>query len=463
MIPFPIISGHAYESFYPVNCYYSPEASSGKPAMVGCAGLKNHLKDTDVSGCVRAMHVFDNHLYAVIDVTLYRKSGANMETIGTISSPNGPVIMEHSADQLAVVENGRLWIVTTDGTMTDYTEQFPGTRIGSIAYQDGYFVGHEIGTGNWYESDIYDGASWNGSDYAITAGNSDNLVRLLSDHREIWAMGEKTCEVYYNSGASDFSFSRVPGGFVEKGLAGPLAVAKKDNTLFFLTHDRTFVRIDGYVPRIIGTRHIADAIQGYDRVDDCIAFTYAISGGEFVAFVFPDAKTTWEYNIATQLWHERRSYLQAPGDYTQWRANCHAVFNSVNVVGDFLDGVIYEIDPDTYDEGGEPLIFERVSPPVESNRNRVIHHAVEFEFETGVGLITGQGSDASLMMDYSDDDGSTWKGHRTGSIGEIGERLHRVRFNRLGSSRKRLYRLRISDPIKRVLCGAYIDAAVGRH
>jgi hypothetical protein len=48
-------------------------------------------------------------------------------------------------------------------------------------------------------------------------------------------------------------------------------------------------------------------------------------------------------------------------------------------------------------------------------------------------------------------------------MGAIGLYTTRARWSKLGSSRQRVYRVTISDPVKRVIIGAYHDASEGSH
>jgi hypothetical protein len=76
---------------------------------------------------------------------------------------------------------------------------------------------------------------------------------------------------------------------------------------------------------------------------------------------------------------------------------------------------------------------------------RVRHKSLQIDFETGVGVYTGQGSDPQAMLRWSDDGGRTWSNTHTKTIGAIGNYKTRVKFDRLGviaRSRVRAERLR---------------------
>jgi hypothetical protein len=84
--------------------------------------------------------------------------------------------------------------------------------------------------------------------------------------------------------------------------------------------------------------------------------------------------------------------------------------------------------------------------------------------ETGVGLDGGvQGSDPKAMLQWSDDGGHSWSNERWAGVGKIGKAKKRVIWRRLGSSRDRVYRVMISDPVKVVLIGAEITTEGGSN
>ena len=88
----------------------------------------------------------------------------------------------------------------------------------------------------------------------------------------------------------------------------------------------------------------------------------------------------------------------------------------------------------------------------------LIHNSLELVAETGVGLVSGQGSDPQLTLEKSNDSGRTWLTMPTKSLGQIGEFKTRVKWSSLGSSRYRRYRVSISDPVKVVIADAVLDA-----
>jgi hypothetical protein len=87
---------------------------------------------------------------------------------------------------------------------------------------------------------------------------------------------------------------------------------------------------------------------------------------------------------------------------------------------------------------------------------RTHHDAFVLDVSTGIGLETGQGSDPTIFLSYSDDGGHTFSDLRPMSLGELGDYLKRVVWNRLGQSRDRIYQVELSDPVDIALLDAYL-------
>ena len=120
---------------------------------------------------------------------------------------------------------------------------------------------------------------------------------------------------------------------------------------------------------------------------------------------------------------------------------------------------MYALDLDCFDDDGDPLLALRSSPHVaEGDYHRIRFHGLQVDIEAGVGLNVGQGDDPQMMVRWSDDGGHTWSNQRTAPMGKIGQYRARARLRRLGSGRDRVFEISISDPVKRVILGASVDA-----
>ena len=466
-IPF-ISAAPGPEGRYPINLYFDPEQEDGRPALVGTPGLLEYL-DLSNYAEVRGLHKMGDYLYAVCGATLYKINTTPTATsLGTLNTSTGPVWMAQNGTQIMISDgaDGYTYNAST-GTFAQISDaDFPGS--GTVTFQDGYLIINDPDTQKFYISALYDGTSWDALDYASAEGDPDDIVAVIMDHRELWIFGEETIEIFQNTGATDFPFERIPGGFLECGLESAASVAALDNSLFWLADDLTVRRAINYSPQIVSTPEINHQIAGYSRTDDAIGFGYTQKGHPFYVLNFPTAQKTWVYDalasaaVKQPVWHQRESYpVDALGNYSQWRANCYVYYNHKHIVGDFENGKLYELKTDTYTDDGETIKRQRTAPPVHADRKLIFFSRFEIEFEPGVGLITGQGTDPQAMHDWSDDYGNTWSNEHWTTIGKIGEYDTRAVWRRLGRSRNRTPRLTITDPVKVVIKGAFLDAKIG--
>ena len=156
----------------------------------------------------------------------------------------------------------------------------------------------------------------------------------------------------------------------------------------------------------------------------------------------------------------------ATGNLERHRSQCHAFFAGMHIVGDHQNGKIYELDQDTYTDNGEELKALRswrALPSGENKGGEVFYNNLKVDCETGVGLVTGQGSNPQLMLRYSDNGGHTWGNEQWETMGAIGEYSARVEFWRLGSSYgdNRVFELAVTDPVKRAFIAADLDYEKG--
>jgi hypothetical protein len=143
------------------------------------------------------------------------------------------------------------------------------------------------------------------------------------------------------------------------------------------------------------------------------------------------------------------------------RAIVHVAFNGENVVGDRENGKLYALDLDYYTDDGDYITSLRQTPHT-SEMNAIMRFwEVWIDVENGVGLDGGVfGSDPQALLQWSDDYGHTFVDGRFGSLGKIGERKTRLRWTRLGSGRDRVWRITITDPVKRIIIAAGMRADV---
>ena len=374
----------------------------------------------------------------------------------------GPVSIADNGTQLFIACNpdGFIYNESTGafGKITD--PDFPGAV--TVSYLDGYFVFNEPNSQKIWVTALLDGASIDPLDFASAEGSPDGVVSVLTDHRELWVFGTDTTEVWYNAGGVDFPLVRIQGAFNELGCAAPYSVAKMDNQIYWLGKDARgqgmVYRAAGYIGQRISTHAIEWQLQEYADISDATGYTYQQDGHSFYVLNFPGANTTWVFDVATGAWHERAAF--ANGSFNRHRGDNMCNFESNIVIGDYENGNIYTFDLTTYEDNGQPqkwLRSWRALPTGANNLNRTAQHSLQLDCETGVGLVTGQGSNPQAMLRWSDDGGHTWSNEHWRSMGQIGQYGYRTYWRRLGMTQKirdRVYEVSGTDPVRVYVMGA---------
>lgn len=96
-----------------------------------------------------------------------------------------------------------------------------------------------------------------------------------------------------------------------------------------------------------------------------------------------------------------------------------------------------------------------------SENRRVFLSKLTLDVQTGVGAVTGQGSEPVVMFRYSTDSGYTWSNERELSIGALGEYYAQVQTWRLGYGRNFVFEFSGSDPVTLGLLNCFIEGDEG--
>jgi len=336
------------------------------------------------------------------------------------------------------------------------------------AYQDGYGIYAKQVSTRWYLSKEDDFAEVNALDYASAGSFPDDVVAIISAQEELWILCRITSEIWYNTGAQDFPFQRRANLVMNYGCAAPYSLAiGHNNILFWLARNRDggFIIVDvvGYKISIISTEAMHNEIRSYSKVDDAIGWVTQWDGHIFYIITFPTADRTLAYDLITKTWSEWRSRRlnTQPSDNEyingRWIANNYVFFNGKYLVGDYSSGKIYELSSEDYTDDGAMIICERTMRVLADKLNRISIYSLEIDFERGRGLTTGQGSEPKVMLQVSKDGGVTYGNELWRTISKIGKYKGRAKWNRLGTSRAYVFRIRMTDPTYRVILGATID------
>ncbi len=442
------------------------ESGSAKvvKALFGTPGKRLLVDLGGVFGCRGLHRPTSGNAIAVCGSTVYRvATDWTFTSVGTIDTADTPVSMADDGTRVIIVTGPKGYQMNlTTNVLTEITDPaFYGSDF--VRYTKTVFIFNRPGTAQFYLADTASGVlTFNALDFATATTNAEPLVVHDVNHEELFLFKETVTEIWRATGG-DFLFSRDTNASIEKGCQAPHSVAALDNTLFWLGGDADgdgiVWRMNGYTPQRVSHDGVEFAIQNYATTSDAIAHTYQQEGHSFYVLNFPSAGATWCYDAATGEWHERAYRQPWDARLGRDRAVHHILFGGEHVVGDWENGKLYALDLDYFTDNGDPMPAIRSCPHINSTAyNEIRYNRIRIDCETGVGLNTGQGSDPIMMIRWSDDGGHTWSQLKSVRMGKIGEFKRRVSLDRLGMGRDRVFEISISDPVKRVILGAAVDA-----
>lgn len=423
-------------------------------------GLKE-WSNPNLQGICRGQISNQGVLYRVIGNTLYQVlSGGEHTSLGTISGSNRCIFS--SMGSQIIVNNGSGIVYVWDGErLQQNTDENLGSPNGATVLNNQAI--YDSGTGQGFDvSDVGKPLTINGVNNAQAESESDALVIPYAFRETLYLFGDKTIELWWNSGQGNPPFDKIQGAVIKMGLEAKYSVADNPDYIFFLGTDNQFHTLTGGASSVdtpISTPAMAKIIEGYSVKNDCIGWTMQLEGQWFYVATFPTEDVTWVYPIGGE-WFEWGSSLHG-----RIRANSYVNIFGKHLVGDFESGKLYELDAETYTDADEEIIRTRISAPIhgglfKQDGKEFEINELEILLQTGVGVVSGQGSDPFLMIAVSRDGGRTFGTERFLRVGKMGERM-KVRAKNFGRFENDcVIRVRVSDPIYWAIYNAKADVEV---
>lgn len=388
-------------------------------------------------------------------------SDGSTTTRGTLNTQSGRVSICESLTEIMIVDGRDGWIFTkADSTFTQITDtDFPATYF--CTYQDGYFIVPENGTQKFWISALNDGLTWDALDFTSVESSPDGLVAVYSDNGNLWCFGNRSVEVYQNTGNASFPFERIQGAVIQSGCEAPFTIQRLTDTLVWLGTDERGQGVvwaaNGYRATRISTAAIERKIAEAGNFTTAYAFTYHHEGHTFYCLQISGIDTTLCFDALTNQWHERSYKNPETNKRELHRAAAAVFFNKKIYVGDRINGRIYEMSSKYYDDAGDEILWERICPHLQNEKQFISYASFELDMEVGVGKNTGQGSVPKIFLQYSDDGGNNFSSELWRDVGKIGEKYTRVVWRQLGQSRDRVFKVAGSDPVFVQLNDAYVN------
>lgn len=388
-------------------------------------------------------------------------------TTGTasIADDGAPVAIYSSGDagqQLLIVGGGSAFCFSLEhNTLAEVVD---GASSGG--YIGTYFVVLDAATSTLKVSESLDGFTWDASQVYQRQTAGDSFLSMAVTSNEIWLLGSETTEVWEQTTDDETRFIPKSFVFIEHGIIAPGSLVRIADSLMWVAQNKDGA---GYVLRTsqgygvvrVSTHQIDRQLKGLASLADAIAWTYLEEGHHFYVLTFPSDNVTWVYDALTNEWHQRGYWDPDQMAFSAYRPVCHAfAFGGLgfgmHLVGDGQSGVVAKMSVDYgTDIDGSVIRRVRQAPMLSTpGKDLIFLDELKIDVQTGLGVSSGQGSDPTMMLQVSRDEGKTWGHEHWRSAGPQGKYGRRVRWTKLGSGRGIVVRLVVSDPIPWRLIGA---------
>ncbi len=440
-----------------VNCYAVP-LERGKSEVVihatdglaplatitGAGGIRAMAAVTEAEGLVVAGRVVER-----IDTS------GTATLVGALPSDGHVGIAQNADGEVALVCDG-LYYSYVGGVLTQLSDPDLPPPL-SVCSLKGYFV-YMLSDGRMFASDLNDFAV-EGLSYAQNEQAPDGGVVAWVRGNDLLGGGKRSIEVWQinpSAEAGTFPFSPVTT-IIEPATQQTIGVLSADSAIdgVFVASDKTVKLLDGYSAITISPPALNRAIAD-DPAPSAISATRWSSRG-YTFYAFSGSSWTWVYNATTKAWHEQKSY-----GLDRWRVSKVMDLGGTLIAGHYDSGTLYTLDHDTHTEARwdavaaawayDSHVMDVYSIPIADVARRMRHGEVVLDVVPG----TISGTDRHVELAWSDM-GEPFGHEMLRSLGALAQTRHQIRFQRLGSSHNRTYRIRMSAGGRRALYGAKLD------
>lgn len=342
-------------------------------------------------------HFFQNgREFAVVGTIFYEINAAGAPTalaLVSLTQPDHPATIcgnGKAGGQLMITAGNNLFIFDLATNVTTQVVAMQGKATMGDQL-DGYFLAIDSSTGTWYFSDLNDGLTWQtGTNFVNRSIASDSWVALKVANRYIWLMGSETSEIWYDAGTFPMPFAPYVSSVIPYGCGAIFSPGVTNGVISWVgrTGDgkAMVLQSQGTNPSVISTYALSNVLNGYSTLADGIGDTYTSRGHTFYMVSFPTAEATHVYDINTQLWHERLTWIEEQNEFIAWRPRYHAFAFDEHRMLDSVTGALYRMSEDIFTDVEErPIRRVRQTPTLFSENEQIFIDALELSAEIGLG------------------------------------------------------------------------------
>lgn len=335
-----------------------------------------------------------------------------------------------------------------------------------ITVLDGYFIALKPDTNSIYISGYKDGTVWNPLDFAERTGESDRMAAVFVAGGNLWMMGQKTIEIWTNTGNADFPFQRIDGATMNEGIYAKNSVCLVGESVMWLGGNAegsmTVWMADGYSPVRVSnnsTEYQLGLLNASAGAADGLAYSYVEDGHQFYCLNFPNSQI-WTYvydrtvpNIG-MAWHRRQEGTTSPAAQSVWY-HAYTFSPAVHLMGVGSNNKIVVMSSAVFQDVSQAYRKTRQAPHLNSNALWNFYHKLQIDMQMGDAV------GGTINLQISNDGGNTFGTAKPITFGAALNYTFRAIWWRLGRARDRVFKVYTDASRRIVIVNAYIDVDGG--
>jgi hypothetical protein len=392
------------------------------PALVNFAGYEKVI--TFLDGKARAIFLSTrlNALIVVIGARVYEvNKNLGFRYVNRLETVSSDVyIDENFNSEIAIVDGTRLYVYNYgDNTFQSPDLDFEPTYID---FQDTYFIASD-NNDRWHLSGSNDGLSWNALDYQQLQTKADKLRAAVVLDRQLWIIGEKASEIWYDQGQQLFPYVRDNSMSIDYGAVNRSSISEGFGMLVWLARNEksgvTIVSTTGSRPQKISTEGLDYHLNKLTSPEKSSGFLFQQDGHIFYLITFEVDDIGYLYDFNTKKW-----YYVTDENLGRYIAKGAALLNNKLYIISHNDSSLYEMSTDitTYDGKEVPRI--RITPPFRSPDNKpFLLNKIDLQMEQGA-----TDEDSCVMLAISKDGGESYGNNVRYDLNPLGKRRNMVTY-----------------------------------
>lgn len=340
-------------------------------------------------------------------------SNNTFDDLGLISGSE-QVSMTYSLNNIAIVADKKLYYYNpTDGLRQITSNDVVGDII-DIVWADFRFIatdGEYLYQSSILDEEVFEELEFSGSDF-----QPDGIKGVgLTVDNEVASFNSRTTEYFFNSGGSEFAYTRIPNKAIKTGIIGTHTKSEYKDKWFCLTREVNsqpqFSIIQSGSSESITTREIEKVLSSYtdDQLSTTVIETFNKDATVWMVAHLPDLTLKFNFTIAKSLgikyaWSILKTDTLGDATYRGKDVVYNPEYSQWNI-GDKLDSTLGFLDDSVcthYENIVEGLLY---TPSIDLTGLSI--DSVKIHTIPGIS----PNNDATVFISRSDDlrvDGNEW-------------------------------------------------------